>query len=70
MKVLGLMHYFLGLELWQKDGGIFLRQERYVIDIMKRFRVQDCRPMSMLMITNWNKIDASDDKDVEPTLYR
>ena len=26
--------------------------------------------MSMYMITNWKKIDASDDKDVDPTLYR
>jgi hypothetical protein len=24
MKDLGLMHYFLGLEVWQKDGQIFL----------------------------------------------
>ena len=26
--------------------------------------------MSTPMITNWKKIDASDDKDVNPTLYR
>jgi len=32
--------------------------------------MQDCRPMSTPMITNWKKIDASDDKDVDPTLYR
>jgi hypothetical protein len=25
MKDLGLMHYFLGLEVWQRDGEIFLR---------------------------------------------
>ena len=24
MKGLGLMHYFLGLEVWQRDGEIFL----------------------------------------------
>ena len=27
MKDLGLMHYFLGLEVWQKPGEIFLSQE-------------------------------------------
>eukprot|EP00253_Pinus_taeda_P027537 PITA_27537 len=32
--------------------------------------MQDCRPMATLMITNWKKIDASKDKDVDPTLYR
>eukprot|EP00253_Pinus_taeda_P006636 PITA_06636 len=26
MKDLGLMHYFLGLEVWQQDGEIFLSQ--------------------------------------------
>eukprot|EP00253_Pinus_taeda_P022086 PITA_22086 len=32
--------------------------------------MQDCRPMSTLMITNWKKIDALEDVDVDPTLYR
>ena len=26
MKDLGLMHYFLGMEVWQTDGEIFLGQ--------------------------------------------
>eukprot|EP00253_Pinus_taeda_P031627 PITA_31627 len=30
----------------------------------------DCRPMATPMITNWKKIDASEDKHVDPTLYR
>eukprot|EP00253_Pinus_taeda_P002465 PITA_02465 len=32
--------------------------------------MQDCRPMATPIITNWKKIDASEDKDVDPTLYR
>jgi hypothetical protein len=28
---LGLMHYFLGLEVWQKDGQFFLGQGKYVV---------------------------------------
>lgn len=39
MKDLGLMHYFLGLEVWQKDGEIFLGQGRYATNILKRFRM-------------------------------
>eukprot|EP00253_Pinus_taeda_P021176 PITA_21176 len=39
-------------------------------DILRRFRMQDCRPMSTPVITNWKKINASDDKVVNPTLYR
>ena len=26
MKDLGMMHYFLGMEVWQNEDGIFLRQ--------------------------------------------
>eukprot|EP00253_Pinus_taeda_P016503 PITA_16503 len=66
---LGLMHYFMGLEVWQKNGEIFLGQGRYAIKILKRFRMQDCRPMATPMITNWKKIDASEHKEVDPTLY-
>eukprot|EP00253_Pinus_taeda_P029991 PITA_29991 len=64
------MHYFLGLEVWQQKGEIFLGQGRYATEILKRFRMEDCRPMATPMITNWKKIDASEDKDVDPTLYR
>eukprot|EP00253_Pinus_taeda_P036617 PITA_36617 len=69
MKDLGQMHYFLGLEVWQQKGGIFLGQGRYATDILKRFRMQDCRPMATPMITKWKKVDASEDKEVDPTLY-
>ena len=51
MKDLGLMHYFLGLEVWQKDGEIFLVQRRYTTNILRRFKMHDCRPMSKPMIT-------------------
>jgi len=70
MKHLGLMHYFLGLEVWQTDGEIFLDQERYAMDILKKFRVLDCRPMSTSMITNWKNINSSKQELVDSTLYR
>lgn len=51
MKDLGLMHYFMGLEMWQKDGEIFLKQGKYTIEVLKRIRMMDCRPMSMPVVT-------------------
>jgi hypothetical protein len=51
MNDIGLMHY-LRLEVWQEPGHIFLGQGRYVVDILRRFQMEDCRPMSMPMITN------------------
>ena len=35
MKDLGLMHYFLGLEVWQSSKGIFLNQGNYAVEILR-----------------------------------
>eukprot|EP00253_Pinus_taeda_P030469 PITA_30469 len=70
MKDIGLMHYFLGLEVWQEEGHFFLGQGKYIVDILSRFHMEDCRPMSTPMITNWKKLHASDSELVDPTLYR
>ena len=52
MTDIRVMHYFLGLEVWQEPGHIFLGQGKYAVDILRRFRMEDCRPMSTPMITN------------------
>ena len=41
MKDLGLMHYFLGMEVWEIGGEILLGQGKYCIEILKRFRMED-----------------------------
>ena len=33
MKDMGLLHYFLGLELWKQDGEKFVSQGKYAKDI-------------------------------------
>eukprot|EP00253_Pinus_taeda_P021849 PITA_21849 len=58
------------VSFWQQKGEILLGQGRYAIEILKRFRKEDCKPMATPMITNWKKIDSSEDKDVDPTLYK
>jgi hypothetical protein len=60
MTDIGLMHYFLGLEVWQGPGHIFLGQGKYVCDILSRFQMGDSRPMTTPMITNWKKLHASE----------
>jgi hypothetical protein len=37
MKDLGLMHYFLGLEVLQRPEKIFLNQGKYAVEILNRF---------------------------------
>ena len=52
MKDLGPMHYFLGLEVWQSLTYIFLNQGKYVVEIMKRFDMMECRSMYTPMEMN------------------
>ena len=72
MKDLGLMHYFLGLEVWQRQGEIFLAQVKYTVDVLKRFGMMNCKSMSTLMVTNLKKLHVSDigSDFVDPTMYR
>jgi hypothetical protein len=37
MKDLGLMHHYLGLEVWKKRGEVFLGQGKYAINILQKF---------------------------------
>jgi hypothetical protein len=72
MKDLGLMHYFLGLEVWQKPSEIFLSQSKYAVDVLCRFCMMDCKSMSTPMISNLKKLhDQATGSDPEdPIVYR
>jgi hypothetical protein len=52
MKDLGMMHYFLGLEVWQRQDEIFLSQGKYAVEIFKRFEMLDCKEMATTMVSN------------------
>ncbi|XP_059074951.1 uncharacterized mitochondrial protein AtMg00810-like [Cryptomeria japonica] len=72
MKDLGLMHHFLGLEVWKRPNEIILSQGKYTIDILKRFGMKDCKSMSTPMETNLKKLSESVTSSdlVDPTMHR
>ncbi|TXG52111.1 hypothetical protein EZV62_021280 [Acer yangbiense] len=45
MTDLGLMSYFLGIEVSQTDNGIFLCQKKYAGDVLKKFKMEGCKPI-------------------------
>jgi hypothetical protein len=69
MKDLGLMHYFLGLEVWQRPDEIFLSQGKYIVEILQRFRMMDCKSMATPMMTNMKLLSDSSSYLVDPTMY-
>ena len=59
MSDLGLLHYFLGLQIMQTDDGIFISQEKYAVDLLKRHNMLRCKSFSTPMNTN-EKLSLSD----------
>lgn len=40
MTDLGLMSYFLGIEVIQGDDGIFIHQKKYAAEFLKKFKME------------------------------
>jgi hypothetical protein len=70
MKYLGLMHYYLRLEVWQKRGEVFLGQGKYAIKILQKFGMMDCKSMETPMNADIRKMKVPDSNAVDPSLYR
>ena len=49
MKDLGMMHYFLGMKVWQSTDGFILGQGKYAIEILNRFGMMDYKEMATPM---------------------
>ena len=43
MSDLGVMNYFLGMEIHQSSSRIFLSQRKYVVDVLNRFKLESCK---------------------------
>ena len=52
MTDLGTMKYFLGIQIKQSSGRIFLSQDKYAEDLVKKFNMSDCKPLAIPMAIN------------------
>jgi hypothetical protein len=70
MKDLGLMHYFLGLEVCQSPKRIFHNQGKYMVKILKRFDMLECKPMNTPMEGKLKLLVNTSSDLIDATLYR
>ena len=70
MKDLGLMHYFLGLEVWKNSEGIFLNQGKYTVEILKIFNMLECKAMATPMDSILKLLVVDSLELVDVTQYR
>jgi hypothetical protein len=51
MSMIGELTYFLGFQVKQMKDGNFLSQEKYTKDLLKRFNMENCKPIKTPMPT-------------------
>ena len=59
MTDVGLMSYFLGIEVSQRNEGIFISQKKYTEGLLKKFKMYGCKPVATPLITN-EKLQKND----------
>src|SRR3990170_8920865 len=52
MSMMGELKFFLGLQIRQQRNGIFISQEKYLKDVLRKFGMQDCKGVKIPMPTN------------------
>ncbi|XP_062094006.1 uncharacterized mitochondrial protein AtMg00810-like [Humulus lupulus] len=52
MTDLGLMHYFLEIEITQKKDGIFISQKKYTETLLKKFKMEGYKTVSTPLDNN------------------
>ena len=50
MSLLGELSFFLGLQIRQRNQGIFVSQTNYIREMLQRFGMEDCK--SVVSLTN------------------
>ena len=63
MSMMGELQFFLGLQIKQVKDGTFVHQSKYTKDMLRKFNMNDAKPMSTPMSTT-TAFDA--DEDGEP----
>ncbi|GJU97653.1 hypothetical protein Tco_1326924 [Tanacetum coccineum] len=67
---MGELTFFLGLQVTQKEGGIFISQDKYVTVILKKFGFSDVKIASTPMETSKPLLKDTEAEDVNVHLYR
>nr|GEW56417.1 hypothetical protein [Tanacetum cinerariifolium] len=70
MSSMGELTFFLGLQVKQKKDGIFISQDKYVAEILKKFDFLSVKTASTPIETQKPLVKDEEDADVDVHLYR
>eukprot|EP00253_Pinus_taeda_P011792 PITA_11792 len=70
MTDMGMLRYFLGIEVDQNENGIFISQEKYVNEVLGRFNMKECKATITPTVMGLKLSKEDNNKDFDPSLYR
>ncbi len=70
MSMMGELGFFLGLQIKQQEDGIFISQEKYVNDLLKKYKMNEAKIMSTPMHPSTSLDKDEKGKDVSEKEYR
>lgn len=70
MSVTGELKFFLGLQIHQQRNGIFISQEKYLKDVLRKLKMHECKGVKTPMPTNGHLSTDENGKDFDQQVYR
>ncbi|XP_048618548.1 uncharacterized mitochondrial protein AtMg00810-like [Brassica napus] len=70
MTDIGLMSYYIGIEVKQEENGLFITQEGYAKEVLKKFKMDDSNPVCTPMECGVKLSKEEEGESVDPTLFK
>lgn len=70
MSDLGLVSYFLGMEITQLPNGVHISQKKYASDMLKKFKMFLCKPVASPLVYKCKLSKDDGKKLLNPTRYK
>nr|GEX61207.1 hypothetical protein [Tanacetum cinerariifolium] len=70
MRMMGELNFFLGLQIKQMEDGIFFNQSKYIKEMLKKFGLEDSKPMKTPMSSNTTLMKDEECELLDSTKYQ
>nr|GEU91640.1 retrovirus-related Pol polyprotein from transposon TNT 1-94 [Tanacetum cinerariifolium] len=69
MSMMGKISFFLGLQISQSPGGIFINQSKYALESLKTYGFESCDPVDTLMVEKFKLDEDKEGKAIDSSHY-
>jgi len=67
---LGKMRFFLGIEVLQQANGIYICQQKYTLEVLKRFGIEESNAVMNLMVPGFKANKIGEGNKIDETYYK